>query len=84
MSTHLPELDLLQNYLKESAVDNPTLLGQRALQIAKKTETIVQHIVVACCKTRKRVRQHNLLNALRDYVIELVDYVESTYNVMYV
>ena len=77
VSTHLPELDLLHNYLKEAAIDNPTLLGQRALQLSKKAETIVQHVVIACCKTRKRAKQNNLLNSVKSYLIELVDFIEG-------
>ena len=73
----MPELEYLHAYLKDAAIDNPTSLGQRAIQIAKKSDTILQYIMYAASKTRKRSRQKNLLNGIRSYLVELADYISG-------
>ena len=71
ISTQLPEIDLLIKLVKEAALGNPNCLGQRVSQLTTRAENISKHIITACCKTRKKTKQNNLLQSVSSFLTEL-------------
>ena len=77
VTTLMGDFDTNINTLAEAAIDNPSVLGYKALALAKNVELMTRHILNASTKTRKVSKQNRLLVALMELTERVEDFLEG-------